>query len=338
MSRAKPRVAVLYNAPVLPTDHPDSASERGVVTVAREVSTILRKAGLKAWPMAVRPPLQRLVKVLQTRKPDAVFQLAEGFGGFSGGEAHLSSVLELMDLPYTGCPPEAQGLARVKSRTKWLLRGAGLPTATFQVVEKGQADWSGEVVWPTLVKLDDEDASLGIDQASVVRDEREARAKIEALRARYHSPILVESYLPGREFNVGVLALPEPEALPMAEVVYQVDGSGWPILTYDAKWAAGSTEDLASPVRCPAEVEADLQERLSALALAAFHVVGCRDYARVDFRLDDRGQPMILEINPNPDLDSSSGLARAIRASGRSYEEVIVALTRQALERGRRDG
>ncbi len=338
MSRAKPRVAVLYNAPVLPVEHPDSASERGVMAVAREVATILRTAGFKAWPMAARPPLQRVVRGLQQRKPDVVFQLAEGFGGSSGGEAHLSSVLELLGLPYTGCPPEAQGLARVKSRTKWLLKGAGLPTAPFRVMAAGEHPSFEGLAWPAVVKLDDEDASLGIDQSSVVRKETEARARIEALRSRYRSAVLIETYLPGREFNVGVLALPEPEALPVAEVVYQVDKGVWPILTYDAKWAAGSREDLSSPVQCPAEIETNLRERLTSLALASFRVSGCRDYARVDFRLDDQGQPMILEINPNPDLDSSAGLARAIRASGRSYEEVIVGLTRQALRRGRRDG
>ncbi|HEU5117976.1 MAG TPA: hypothetical protein VFT74_15235, partial [Isosphaeraceae bacterium] len=138
MSRTRPRVAVLFNAPVLPREHPDSASESGVVAVAREVATILRSSGFKAWPMAARPPLQRLVKGLQTRKPDVVFQLAEGFGGTSGGEAHLSSVLELLGLPYTGCPPEAQGLLRVKSRSKWLMRGAGLPTAPFRLLANPQ--------------------------------------------------------------------------------------------------------------------------------------------------------------------------------------------------------
>ncbi len=327
-------MAVLYNAPVLPREHPDFASESGVVAVARGVATILRGSGFKAWPMAARPPLQRLVKGLQTRKPDVVFQLAEGFGGSSGGEAHLSSVLELMGLPYTGCPPEAQGLARVKSRSKWLLKGAGLPTAPFRVVELGEQVALEGLSWPALVKLDDEDASLGIDQASVARNESEARAKIEALRALYASSILVETYLPGREFNVGVLGLPKPEPLPVAEVVYQPDQGAWPILTYEAKWAAGSRDDLSSPVLCPADVEPELGERLKTLALEAFRVSGCRDYARVDFRLDDRGEPMILEINPNPDLDSSAGLARAIRASGRVYEDVIVALARQALARG----
>jgi D-alanine-D-alanine ligase len=333
----KPRVAVLYNTPVLPAEHPDSASEREVVAVAREVVDILRRGGFKSWSMAARPPLQRLVKGLVHRKPDAVFQLAEGFGGSSGGEAHLSAVLELMGLPYTGCQPEAQGLARIKSRTKWLLGGAGLPTATSRVVGPGRPATLEGLDWPAIVKLDAEDASLGIDQGSVVRDEREAWLRVESLRSRYASDILVESYLPGREFNVGVLALPEPEALPVAEVVHEPAEGIWPILTYDAKWSTGSRDDLLSPVRCPAEIDPALASRLSELALSAFRATGCRDYARVDFRLDPRGEPMILEVNPNPDLSSDAGLAWAIRASGRAYEEVIVGLARQAIERGARD-
>jgi D-alanine-D-alanine ligase len=186
------------------------------------------------------------------------------------------------------------------------------------------------------VKPESEDASLGIDQGSVVRD-TEALAERIATVQRSHGPnALVESYLPGPEYNAGILALPEPTPLPIAEVVYTPQDGHWPILTYAAKWTAGSAEDLASPVRCPAEISAERSNLLGALAVSAFRATGCRDYARVDFRLDEQGQPMILEVNPNPDLDPTAGLARAIRVSGRDYGETLAALARQALERAGR--
>lgn len=329
---------MLYNAPVLPTAHPDAASEAGVVAVARHVATSLRGRGFRAWPMAARPPLARVVRSLERRKPDLVFNLVEGFGGRSGGEAWLTGLLELFRLPYTGCPPEAQGLCRRKAATKRLLLGAGLPTAGFAVVASARDLPDAERLLPAFVKPEAEDASLGIDQQSVVRTPEELRAQALRLIATYASPVLVESYLPGAEYNVGVLALPEPEALPVAEVVFDAPEGSWPILTYEAKWAVGSTDDLASPVRCPAEVTPELEARLRRVAVEAFLAVGCRDYARVDLRLDASGAPMILEVNPNPDLDPDAGLARAMRASGRDFDDTLAELASQALRRGVLDG
>lgn len=334
MSAAKPRVAVLYNAPTLPPGHSAYASEAGVVAAARAVSAALKARGFKSWTTAARPPIARLFRTLSRRKPDAVFNLIEGFGGHSGGEARVTSLLELMGLPYTGCTPEAQGLCRQKGRAKALLAGSGLPTARWAVLEPG--DTPPEDMGTTIVKPESEDASLGIDQGSVVTTVEGMLRRVEQARSAHGPRILVESYLPGPEYNVGVLVLPDPSALPIAEVVYDVAPGAWPILTYEAKWHVGSAEDLASPVRCPIELDEALARELSGLAIAAFRATGCRDVARVDFRLDAEGRPMILEVNPNPDLDPSAGWARALRASGRDWGETMVALARQAIERGPR--
>jgi D-alanine-D-alanine ligase len=337
VSAHRPRIAVLYNAPALPSGHPNAADEVGVVRSARALVAVLKAARFKAWLMAAKPPIARLVRRLGRRKPDVVFNLAEGYGGRSDGEAWFASLLELMGLPYTGCPPDALALCRRKGRTKALLLGSGLPTAPFAVLEPGQR-WQGDGSGPVFIKPESEDASLGIDQESIVTAAHDLAARVDRVRRRYGPRVLVEAYLPGPEFNVGVLALPEPGPLPVAEVLFQAPTGSWPILSYAAKWAPGSAEDLASPVRCPAQVDGTLAERLGQLAVAAFHVTGCRDYARVDFRLDSRGEPMILEVNPNPDLDPQAGWARALQASGRDYAETVVALARQTLERGRGHG
>ena len=144
---------------------------------------------------------------------------------------------------------------------------------------------------------------------------------------------MIESYLPGPEYNIGVIALPEPKPLPVAQVVFADRPGLWPILTYSAKWVAGSDEDMASPIACPAPIEPELAARLGTLAVSAFRATGCRDYARVDFRLDGRGEPMILEVNPNPDLGPGAGWSRAARVSGIGYSEAVAAIARQALAR-----
>ncbi len=336
MSRRLPRVAVLYNAPVLPPDHHDYASESGVVRAAKAVLLALKSHGFRPFLLAARPPVQRLVRSLERKKPDVVFNLIEGFGGHSGGEARVTSLLEMMDLPYTGCPPEAQSLGRSKGRTKALLRGFGLPTAPFWVNTPDDPlpldPWPG----PVFVKPESEDASLGITQESVVESPDKLLARVEDVRTKHGPRVLIESYLPGPEFNVGVVALPEPQALPVAEIVYIPEDGVWPILTYEAKWHDGSAADLASLPRCPALIDEDLSRRLGDLAVSAFLACGCRDYARVDFRIDASGIPMILEVNPNPDLSPSAGLARAIEASGRDWGETVAAMARIALVRGPR--
>jgi D-alanine-D-alanine ligase len=323
---------VLYNHPRLAPDHPNSVSESDVLAAAKAVVAALASRGFKAWLMAARPPVARLVRSLTRQKPDIVFNLIEGFGGHSGGEAWVTSLLEMMGLPYTGCPPEAQCLCRHKGRAKALLLGHGLPTAAFWAVKPGDPlpSQSGQLI----VKPEAEDASLGIDQGSVVADPTALAERVETVRRAYGPVVLVESYLPGSEYNVGVLGLPEPLALPIAEVVFRPRPGDWPILTYAAKWSVGSNEDLASPVRCPAEITQELSDRLGALAISAFEATGCRDYARVDFRMDATGSPMILEVNPNPDVGPMAGWARALEASGRDYSATLAGLARQALDRG----
>lgn len=336
MSGTRPCAVVLYNAPTLPAGHPHADSEADVVAVAREIATILGRSGFEARLVAAAPPVDRLVDDLARPRPDVVFNLVEGFAGSSAGEAWMTSLLELLGLPYTGCPPEAQALCRQKGRTKALLRGCGLPTP--HSVQAIGPDPEPEFDGPYFVKPDSEDASLGIDQESVVVGRARLAERVARLRAEVGPDVLIEAYMPGPEYNVGVLGLPDPSPLAVAEVVYEPRPGEWPILTYAAKWVVGSEADLASPIRCPAKIDADLAERLGRLAVEASVATGCRDVARVDFRLDSTGEPMILEVNPNPDLGPSAGWARALQASGRSYEETIVALAHQALLRGPRRG
>jgi D-alanine-D-alanine ligase len=331
---AAARVTILYNAPILPADHPDARAEADVLHVVQAVAEALGAQGFETALVAAQPPADEVLARLRASDPDLVFNLIEGFEGSSVGATLMTALVELAGFACTGCPSESLGWCLAKSRAKALLHGLGLPTARFAVLEPEQPiiPWTGP--WPVFVKPDGEDASLGIDQQSVVVDQDALVRQIGRLRRRYGGGILVESYLPGREFNLGVLALPDPEALPVAEVAYIPRPGAWPILSYEAKWVIGSTDDLASPIQCPAAIDDTLAAALSRLALAAFRATGCRDYARVDLRLDEQGQPMLLEVNPNPDISPTAGMARMLRASGRDYAATLAAIARQAIARG----
>jgi len=207
-------------------------------------------------------------------------------------------------------------VASRRPRTKALLRGLGLPATPSLLIAPGEPVtrpwWSG----PSIVKPDAEDASLGIDQKSVVVESSNLHDRVVQVRLAFGGSVLIEPYLPGAEFNVGVIEAPEPLALPVAQVMFAPKSGQWPILTYAAKWDEGSEEDLASPVVCPAPIADELARTLRRIALEAFRATGCRDYARVDFRLDASGEPSILEVNPNPDLSPGAGFARAAKVSG----------------------
>lgn len=333
------RVAVVYNLPTLDPAHPDYASEAGVFASLDAIAGALAGHGHAVERVGIGRDYTPLVELAaRPTRPEVIVNLCESFAGSSAAEAHFAALLELTGISYTGNTPETLALGRDKARTKWQLRGAGAPTAEFLLVRRGEPAPRERLEralsrGPQFVKPASEDASLGISGENVVTQLAPALAKIEELRNRY-GDVLVEEYIDGREFNVGVVALPDPQLLPLAEVNFGHDPNcAHRIVTYDAKWTPGSGGWRSTPVNCPAEVVASLAERIRAVALAAFAVTGCRDYARIDLRV--RGdEVLVLEVNANPDLDPEAGFARALRVGGIAYEDFAERLVRCAAARG----
>lgn len=152
--------------------------------------------------------------------PDLVFNLIEGFAGKTVAETYVTSLFELSGIPYTGSPVEAMGLCHSKAQTKAILRGYGLPTASFIVVGESEPVPRLDTPMTMIVKPEAEDSSLGIDQESVITDPGLLPARVERLRREYGGSVLIETYLSGPEFNVGVIATPDPKPLPIAQVAF----------------------------------------------------------------------------------------------------------------------
>jgi D-alanine-D-alanine ligase len=322
-------IALLYNEPTLARDDPDWASEAGVLEAVEAVQASLTARGHHVWQLPVGRTAVALANHLAERpRTDLVFNLCEGLAGTGAGEANVAGLLELCGLPFTGGSPECLALVRDKARTKWLLLGAGLPTPPFFLIPPGdplptesfeQAIADG--AW--IVKPAREDASLGISAESVVTDLAALRRQVEHIRQRY-GDVLIERFVEGREFNAGIVALPEPRMLPLAEIIFEQNaGHRWQLVTYDAKWTPESADFHGTPVQCPADVEPALARELERIALAAFRLSGCRDYGRVDMRVTPEGQVFILEINANPDISPSAGFARALRTAGIEHDDFI---------------
>jgi D-alanine-D-alanine ligase len=329
------RVLILYNQPVLATDHPDAASEHEILYTIEAVHTALTEARFTVARLGVSHDPLTLIQGVKKFKPDVVFNLFEGTGDDGSNEAYAAGLLQWMNVPFTGCPAETLHLARNKPLTKRILRSAGLPTADCVVLEDGDiSDCALE--WPVIVKPGKQDASVGLDQGSVVTDREQLEQRVLHLLDRFGPPVLVEEFIPGRELNVSLVELPELTVLPISEILFVGPNPGlWPIVTYDAKWRPESEDYIATPPKYPADVSPRLTKRLNHIAKEAFRLTGCRDYARVDFRVKPSGRPYVLEVNPNPDFSPDAGFSGTFQAMGLGHSGVAVQMVRNALARKR---
>jgi D-alanine-D-alanine ligase len=333
-----PRVLILYNQPVLPPHHPDAASEHEILGTVESVEQSLIEAGHTVGRLAVSHDPSALLHGLQRFQPDVVFNLFEGTGDNGTNEVYAAALLEWLRIPFTGCSAQTLNIGRCKPLTKHLLRSAGLPTADFITVD-------GDIVpectlnWPVIVKPAMQDASIGLDQGSVVTNQEQLEQRVAFLLERFGPPVLVEEFILGRELNVAVVELPALTVLPVSEILFEEDRPGyWPIVTYDAKWRPESREYRATPPIYPAKVSPRLARRLMDIAREAFLLTGCRDYARVDFRVRLPGRPFILEINPNPDFSPDAGLSGGLSTVEMTHGQFAVQLVNNALERAERSG
>jgi D-alanine-D-alanine ligase len=350
MEDAMAHVLILYNQPILPSGHPEAESETEVLSTVEHVGEALETFGHRISRLGIGRDPGDFVRQVRETGADVVFNLFEGIPGVGESETCIAALLEWLHMPFTGSPARALTLARDKPLSKLVLRGAGLPVPdSLTVGEPDDArlrmgpgklcsDWTGQPLrWPLIVKLAGHDASVGIEQASVVRSAAELARQAGSLRARFGGRLMIEEYIAGRELTVGVIEKrTEAEllrvALPVSEFEFQPAEGRWPIVTYDAKWSVTSTEYGLTPYREIADVRAEVSDWLRRLAGQAFGVLGLRDYGRIDFRVCD-GQPFILEANPNPDLNPAAGLAGVLDAVGMTYRDLANTLVRLALSR-----
>jgi D-alanine-D-alanine ligase len=325
------RVLVLHNEPQsLPTD-PAAASEHAIVAHAAAHAETLGRLGYGADILSLGPDPALLWHELKRRGPDVVLNLYEGTLDDPETETYVAGLLQWSRIPFTGCPVPALTLARSKPNSKRVLKAAGLPTSDFCVLREGESPASCAIPYPVFVKPAEQDASVGIDRGSICHDANELERRVHRLRETLPGPLLVERYLPGREIHVAVMALPEVESLPPAEVAFAPGQAG--ILTYDAKWTPTSADYLATPMRFGVDLSAALARELARVAEAAFVVLGARDYARVDFRLDAEGRPFVLELNPNPEIGPDSCFGRILESAGTTFDLFLGRLIEHALHR-----
>ncbi len=311
-------------------------SEVGVLEEREHVQGALQQAGYKATLFNMNGNIQRLFDFINQKEPDIIFNLCESVGNLSVHEMHVAGLYELAEIPYTGAPAFALGSCLNKARTKEILTYHGIKTARFQIF-KNVSELNEETLglkYPLIVKPSREDASAGIDNASVVDEFSSLRKRVRYVFNEYDQPALVEEYISGRELNIAIIGNKRPIVLPISEIDFSKLPPDYPkIVTYNAKWMQGTEEFVGTAGVCPAQIPPDLEKKLKEIALKCYKVMGLRDYGRIDIRLDKNNTPYVLEVNPNPDLSDDAGFARSARAYGLSFEDTISKIVEYALER-----
>ena len=332
----KLRVALIYNA--YTDSQPDEKADTGSIHYLRQmirgIARGLRHVGHRVAVLPLAGDLAYLQRKLSVLRPDVVFNQYDDVVHGALFEMRIAAFIRMLGYRMTGSPALGLGLSRYKYMSLSLLKGAGMPippsTALVErISEVNEHKWT----FPLIVHAAQEHAGIGLGRDSVVETKKALKEKVREILRTYKQPALIQRFLPGREFNVGLLGGRTVRVLPLAEVDYsRLPKAIPPIMSYAAKWVETSVEYKRTEVICPAKVDAGLAALISKTVVKAFRAVGGWGYGRVDVRLDESGQPIILEVNCNPCLDSGMGLARSAEQAGIDYPHLLQAIVKAAFE------
>jgi len=313
------KIGIVYNQPELD----DRKDRSGVLEAVKDISTAIEKLGFSKVPIPIKDGKGFSQLIEAARDVDCIFNLFEDFAGDSKGEAWMAGLLEMLGIPYTGSDPEALILSLNKVRTKEILNANTIPTPSYIVIESPPKG-SIPLKYPLIIKPPAEDGSLGIEKDNVIYDKDSLHEKCKELLSLYPL-LLIEEFIEDREINAAIL---NGEVIALGEVFFAAQPA---IISYSAKWDKHSPEDRATPTFYTNELKG--MEDVTSLATRAFHIMGLRDYGRVDIRIDKDSQPFVIDVNPNPDISGEAGYARSLKAAGILYNDFIQLLILNAIER-----
>jgi len=297
----------------------------------------LKRVGFDAYTLNLKDDIFSLLELVKQNPPDVIFNFAEIYKEQPRLEMNLVGFYELLGIPYTGASAITLANCQSKFLTKRLLNYHGIKTAKFQLFDKISEEFKLETKFPVIVKPAYEDASVGIENESIVYNTNALRKRLEYVFKQFNQPALIEEFIEGREFNVSVTGDLKPKVLPISEI----DFSTMPdhlhnIVSYQAKWDPYHESYHKTIPICPAKISKDLEDKIKHTAIAAFKIMGTRDYARVDMRVTSDEEIYVLEVNPNPDLTEGAGFMRSAHAAGLSYSQALKKIVMLAYERGLR--
>ncbi len=297
----------------------------------------LQKGGINAYTLNILDDITNILKDIKRNKPDVIFNFVEIYKEDARQEMNVVALLELLRIPFTGAPPMALANCQSKILTKRLLSSLGIRTPKFMIIKKIPKHYRHRLKYPLILKPAYEDASVGIENESIVENVEKLKERTDYILKYFMQPVLIEEFIEGRELNVAVIGDKEPAALPISEIDFtEMPDHLHNIVSYQAKWDPHHEAYHKTIPICPAKLPKKVENKAKEIALKAFKAMGCRDYARVDMRLSKDNQLYVLEVNPNPDLTEGAGFMRSAEASGLSYVNTLKKIINLAVERKNR--
>lgn len=340
------KVAILYNTFEGYEEYPGANAEAALTnkktkkkkkkkkkTDIEAIADALRELGHEPSTIAIDGRPATLTRVRRS-DADLFFNLVESYAGDDTMEMHFAAYLDLVGKKYTGAGPQGSYLAMDKSIAKMIMRYHELYVPYSAVVNKGRVEHAQDIHFPVIVKPAAEDASKGIDAASVVNSVKDLLERISYIHDEFGSAALLEEYIEGREIYAAVLGNDRPEALPLVELDLSKLPDGMPrIAGYEVKFDV-NTEAYKKTKSAPArDLDEETTSRIQEAAVTAFRALKLRDYGRLDLRVTEGGKVYVIEANPNPWLDPAAEFAMAAKESGRSYTDVIAQIVELAMAR-----
>ena len=301
--------------------------------VVDEVSAALRESGHEVMTLGVCDSLRELLDGLDDQRPDLVFNLCERFADNDAFEMNVTAVLEMLGQPFTGTGPSGMVMRQDKVLTKKLLQFHNVTYPNYAIFDRHNIEFAGKMHFPLFVKPLKGDTSLGIDGTSLVNEYSKMVERIDFIHNQLKEQALVEEYIEGREFYVGIIGNDPPEALPVMELDFSSLPAGAPrVFGRDYKDETSPSYKFIN-VGVATDLHSETRARITAAGREAAYALKVRDYARVDIRLSPTGTPVVVEVNANPYLERTSAFALAALQSGLGYTTLINKIVESARKR-----
>lgn len=321
------KVLILVHEDLIPPDDmaPGDFNREEVPWVTEyDVKRALKANKHEVEVLGVYEDLKKIQSVVQRFEPKVVFNLLEEFKGEAIFDQNVVSYLELLGVPYTGSNPKGLIIARDKALCKKILTYHKIPTPKFQVFPRNNTKTQLRLKdFPLIVKCLNEEASLGISQASVVHNLEKLRERVEFIHDKFRTDAIVEEFIEGNEYFVGVIGNYRLQTFPVWELRFdKVKNPERQFYSTNAKF----DEDYRSRKGITtqrAEIHSDMRDQLQKVAKRAYRALGLSGYARVDLRVDKNGKPFVIEVNPNPDISETDDFASSAKAAGLSYKKLL---------------